>query len=104
MSSVDELIIQSQERVEQLKRQKILRDNQEKVKQEAITTRRNMLIGELISKHFPEVLNIQPRRTKSENKIAFETLEVFVSMLADDKEYIERLKQNIAARKSLAIQ
>ena len=101
MTNIDELFTQAQEKVEQMKRQKILQDNREKKKQEAITMRRNILIGELITKYFPEVLKFQPRRTQAENSIEFELLELFVSMLADDKDYIERLKQQTATRKLL---
>ena len=98
VSNIDELINQSQDRVEQLKRRKILQDNKEKEKQDAINTRRYILIGKLICKYFPEVLKLQPRLTKAENNIEFKLLEVFISILADDKEYIGRIKQQATTR------
>ena len=54
--------------------------------------RRNYIIGELISKYFPEVLKLEPG-TKAENAITFEPLEVFLSILSNDKILMKRLKK-----------
>ena len=92
MSSIDEKIVQAQEKVMHLKRQKRIEENQKKEYQRRIDDRRKFIIGELVVKYFPEVLNFQPRRTAEENKDEFASLENFLSTLATEKDYITQLK------------
>ena len=80
-----------------MKRQKRLQDNREKIKQEKIDIRRIIIIGKMVIKYFPQLLIFQPRRTVKENESEFEVLENLLFELAADKEYLEQLKQKVAA-------
>lgn len=57
----------------------------------------NCIIGELVTKYFPEVLKFEPG-TKAENAVTFEPLEAFLSELATDQELLKRIKKRTLAR------
>lgn len=59
--------------------------------------RRNYIIGELVSKYFPEVCDIEPG-SEAENKARFEPLEAFMAVLSADKELMEQLKKKSRCR------
>ena len=97
MSSLNEKLLQARERVAQLEQQKRLRDNREKKKQAELNTRRQIIIGKMVSDHFPEVLQLQPRRTTEENLIEFAPVAKILSILVNDKQYVEHLKEKAIA-------
>ena len=101
MATIDERIIQARERAAQLERQKKLRDNKEKEKQKAIAKRRNEIVGEITLKSFPEFSKFQPRYTKKKNDIEFAELIYFMELLANDKEYINQLKEKVKQKISM---
>ena len=89
---MNEIIANSKKRVAQSKREKRLNDRlarEEKRKEDA---HRHYIIGELVSKYFPEVLSFKPG-TKAKNKIEFAPLEAFLSALAAEEELMARLKE-----------
>lgn len=59
--------------------------------QKKMTQRRNYIIGELVSKYFPEVKTFEPG-TKAENAERFQPLEAFLTELAADQKLIEEIK------------
>lgn len=59
-------------------------------------SRRNFIIGELVSQYFPDVLNIEPG-TDAENQTRFEPLEALLCILSTDYNLVEEL-QNRAAQ------
>lgn len=59
--------------------------------QEKKNQRRNFIIGELVTKYFPEVLSIEPG-TRAENAERFLTLEAFLIELASDQELVKQIK------------
>lgn len=79
-----------------------MQDNKEKEEKRQTDTRRNIIIGSIVSKYFPEVLDIQPRRTSAENNIEFAEFEDFVSMLAENKDYNEQLKKRTKQKNEMA--
>jgi len=56
--------------------------------QERKNQRRNYIIGELVTKYFPEVLDFEPGN-KDENAAIFEPLEAFLYVLSTDSELIQ---------------
>ena len=97
MSNINKEIMQ--QKFDQLNHQRQLQINRDMNKQRKTDTRRKIIIGGIIIKYFPELLDYQPRRTEAENYIEFERLETFVSILANDKCYIEQLKRNMVTEK-----
>jgi hypothetical protein len=87
----DEQLAASKKMREQLKHRKREQEIRERNKREAVNTRRNIIIGELVSQYFPEVLNLQPKRTADANKAEFEDFEKILSAIAADNNYIMRL-------------
>jgi hypothetical protein len=92
-NNIDDLIVKSQKRTAQLKQQKKERDIRERKQKEVITTRRKIIIGGIIEGYFPEVLKLQPQRTDAENEVEFALLEMVISLMAQDQDYIARLKE-----------
>ena len=68
-----------------------LKDYRKKEQQRKIDIRRNIIIGEIITKYFPDVVHFQPQLNKTKNDIEFAKLEIIVSILADDEEYMKLL-------------
>ena len=98
MASITEKIEAARKRVAQLERQKRAQEIREKNAREKINTRRNIIIGKMVEKYFPEVLEFIPRWAEAEDKVEFAPLEHFLSMLAADIEYIERIKVKVSMK------
>lgn len=64
---------------------------QEREAQKKVNQRRFYILGELVTKYFPEVNVLQPG-TKEENKITFAPVETFLTVLAEDKRLVKELK------------
>lgn len=95
MLSIEEQLEQAREKVAKLEHQKRVLQKKAKDAQKKKDQRRNYIIGELVSKYFPEVLNLEPG-TKSENAVTFASLEAFLSTLAADQELVNWIKRNIS--------
>ena len=89
MSAIDEIISSSKKRAEQARQDKRLQDRLDREQKRKADARRHYIIGELVTKHFPEVLRFEPRRTKAENAVEFAPLEVLLSALTANKELME---------------
>lgn len=98
MLSIEEQIHRSQERTAKLERDNRIKQKNIKDAQKRKEQRRNYIIGELVSKYFPELLKLNPG-TKAENHITFEPFESFLTVLAADKELITKLKEKAASQK-----
>ena len=92
MLTIEERIARSEERIAKLKQQKRIEERKEREAKKKKDQRRNYIIGELVSKYFPEVLNLEPG-TKAENTITFEPLEVFLSVLSSEQILMKQLKE-----------
>lgn len=53
--------------------------------------RRNYVIGEMVTKYFPEVVRFEPGN-KEHNAIEFQPLEDFLSLLAANQDIVKQLK------------
>lgn len=98
MSTIDEQLAQTKEKIKRLERQKQLKKSREKRREDAINARRNLIIGKMVTEYFTELLCFQPRRTAKENKLEFELLADILSFLAADKKYLGQLKTKAAAK------
>lgn len=58
-------------------------------------SRRNYIIGEVVSRYFPDVRNIEPG-TDVENQTRFEPLEAFLYVLSSDYDLVEELRNRVA--------
>ena len=96
MMTIEERIEKTKEKVRQLERQKRVEQRKEREAKKKMDQRRNYIIGELVTKYFPEVEKFEPG-TKVENDIIFEPLESFLSTLAADQTLMERLREKSAA-------
>ena len=93
MSTIDEVIANSKKRAEHARREKRLQDRLAREHKRKTDARRHYIIGELVTKYFPEVLYFEPRRTKAENAVEFKPLEALLAMLAADEELMAQLKK-----------
>ena len=101
MSTIDEEISKSMERIKQLTHQKKAQEAREKEKKKAIDKERQRIIGKIVSDYFPEVLRFQPHRNNADNETEFAPLVNFLSVLAADKDLVARLKDSALAKMAL---
>lgn len=91
MLTIEERIIRSKERTKRLEIEKNLKIKREEEAKRKLDMRRHSFIGTLVEDHFPEVSQLQPQRTEAESKIEFVLLDIVLSLLAEDEEYVSQL-------------
>lgn len=72
------------ERAAQEERRRIRDENRENDRQRKIATRRQIIIGGIVAKHFPSVINLQPGLKRANTDIEFAGLDKFFSRVASD--------------------
>lgn len=93
MLTIDQQIARTQEKKEQLIRQKKLQERKEKQLKIKEEKRRCYIIGNIFSNIFPyEVTCFKPQSSNMENEKEFMPLINLLSELADDLDYITKLK------------
>lgn len=97
MKTLEEKLRETQEKTKHLERQRRIELRQEREAQKKINQRRNFIIGEMVSKKFPKVLQFMPG-TKVENKITFAPLGAFLEVLSDDTDLVKELSARAAIR------
>lgn len=100
MMTIDDRIAKAKEHVHQLEQQKKVEQRNEREAKKKMEQRRRYIIGELVTKYFPEVERFEPG-TKAENAVIFEPLEAFLSTLAADQTLVERLREKSATENLL---
>ena len=85
MSSIDEIIASANKKIEKQKRLKRLTEKHKREEKKKKDSRRCYIIGEFFTKHFPDILYLEPG-TKAENAVEFETVDLFFSTLAENQE------------------
>jgi hypothetical protein len=83
MDSLEE----ARKRAAQEERRRIRDDNRENDRRRKIAIRRQIIIGEIVAKYFPAVLNLEPQLKRADTDVEFAVLEEFVSRVADDPRY-----------------
>lgn len=92
--SIEERINAVKRQIEQLERTRRIEDRNNRETQEKIRKKQYYLIGELVSKYFPEVLCLNVEQA-TEDALSLKSLESFLSVLSKDKELINQLKQRV---------
>ena len=77
---------------EQLKNRKKMQERREQEAKRKVDTRRNIIIGGLVCKYFPDVTEYQPQRSKSANAEAFKNFESILEVIASDTELLAHIK------------
>ena len=95
--TIEERIIIVKKQLEQLERKRRIADRNNRETQEKIRKKQYYLIGELVSEYFPEIL-CQKAEQPTEDALSFKPLESFLSVLSEDKELINQLKQRAINR------
>ena len=93
MATLEERLARKREETKKLELQLKAKESREKSKERKNDTRRQIIIGGIVVKYFPEVLMFEPKHNNAENNIEFAPLADFLSVLAADKELVARLKQ-----------
>jgi len=91
MTTYNEQLNECALRIEQLKRRKKLDARRNQASKAKADTRRNIIIGEMICKYFPDVMEYQPCRNSSENAVAFASLDGFLKALSLNEEILTKL-------------
>ena len=95
MLNINEEIAKDLERLEELKRQRRKVIPLEKTVTLDVEAQRRIIVGRLVIEVFPELLRIEPTNNEAENDVAFAWLGAFLTLLVDDREYINRLKATV---------
>ena len=90
--TLEERIAKSKAHTAKLEQQKRAKQKSERDAKKKKDQRRNYIVGELVTKYFPELMSLEPG-TIAENVDRFWQLEAVLSMLANNKELMEQLKK-----------
>ena len=77
---------------EQLKNRKKMQERREQEAKRKVDTHRNIIIGELVCKYFPDVMEYQPQKSKSANTEVFKSFESVLKVLVSDMELLAHIK------------
>ena len=77
---------------EQLKNRKKMQERREQEAKRKVDIHRNIIIGGLICKYFPDVMEYQPQRSKKGNAEVFKCFESILEMIASDTELLACIK------------
>lgn len=91
MFSIEEKMQQTNVKIQKLEHQKRVERKIENTQKMKLIQRRNYIIGELVSKYFPEVLTLEPGN-KDQNAVTFKPVESFLSALAADRNLVNQIK------------
>lgn len=95
--TISERTQKGSKRIDAAKHQQRLEQEEAHNVQKKIGQRRNYIIGELVSKYFPEVREIEPG-TPDENETRFQFVEAFLAVLANDHELVKQIKEQASSR------
>lgn len=95
MMTFEERLTQANDRIAGYEREMRVQERQSQENSKRQNQRRNHLIGELVTKYFPEVSAIEPG-TNEENSTRFEPLEAFLYVLSTDYELVKELQSRVA--------
>lgn len=88
MQTIDERLALAKARVNQLEKEKKLELRKERELKRKKEQQRNFIIGELVAKYFPQVLNLEPG-TRNENATVFQPVDKLLSTLSTNQEFIK---------------
>lgn len=97
MLTINERTQKGSKRADAAKQRLCLEQKEAREAQKKMAQRRNYIIGELVSKYFPEVREIEPG-TPDENEARFQLVEAFLAVLANDQELVKQIKEQASSR------
>jgi len=97
MFTLEERLVRSRDKKQQQENQRRIEEQREREAKRKLDTRRKIIVGGLVCKHFPEALQFQPRRTEAENEIEFALLDAVLSLIARDGDYLSRIIEEAKA-------
>jgi len=97
-NSLNDRITKAKETVANLEKQRRVERRREREELRKKNDRRNYILGRLVSKHLPEVLQLVPHRKNEDNNVEFKPFEEFLTELAKDGELVEMLRKAITNR------
>lgn len=89
--SLVETIAKTKAKTARLEHNRRVEQKQEREAQKRLIQRRNYILGELVTKYFPEVCKLKPG-TKEENAITFMPVEAFLTILSQEQKLVQALK------------
>lgn len=98
--TLEERIAKSKAHTAKLEQQRRAEQKRERDAKKKKDQRRNYIVGEMVTKYFPELMCLEPG-TNAENVDRFWQLEAVLSMLSDNKELMGQLKKK-ASRKTIS--
>jgi len=75
---------------DQVRNQRRMAELREKEKKRKVDTRRYIIIGELVCKYFPSLMELQPQQDKESNTAEFSSLEAILRWLRDGTDLIHK--------------
>lgn len=94
--SIEERVKKVKEKIEKMETERRIDEKKKRENKEKEDKRRNYLIGELVSKYFPEILLLKVEN-KEQHAATFKPLEAFLKVLSEDTELVAQLKKKAAA-------
>ena len=92
MLNVNDHLKKSLLRTQQLKNQKMSQQRREQEVKRKMDTRRHIIIGELVCRYFPDLMNYQPQRNKADTQQEFAVFENILRILASNADLISQLE------------
>lgn len=93
--SIEDRTANANRRIDTTERKKKQEERAAQEAQRKKDSRRSYIIGDLVAKYFPDVLNVEPG-TDTENQSRFEHLESFLYVLSTDYDLVEKLRERAA--------
>ncbi len=90
--TVEERTAMVQRKMEQIKRQQLLRENRSKEKEANIELRRKIIIGEMFIEHFPIALQFTPGKSSDEDSQIFKRLDNYMGVLAECQQLYQKME------------
>ena len=98
MSKLDNMIAQEMDEWERISRLERLEKRNRRIAKDKERKHRNFILGEFVSEYFHDEVSHLPPGTKAENAVIFAEFQTFLSIIAEDKELMARLKQDVKRR------
>lgn len=92
MYSADDYLKQLSIRRQQRENQNLMRDRREAEKKKKLDIRRKILIGEMVCKHFPFLLEIPLPSSEQDDSMGFADFEKVLINLSSESEFLKNLK------------
>ncbi len=87
MATLEENIAKAKKHIKKLEHQQRIRLRKEREKKKKQDQRRNYIVGELVCKYFPQLLELPPG-SKTQNEQTFKELEVDLIKLSQNGEFV----------------